>query len=271
MESGKKQQQQHHFVLVHGVCHGAWCWYKVATILESAGHRVTALDMAACGASPLRAEEVRSFDEYSRPLLDAVAAAPPGEKVVLVGHSFGGQNLALAMERHPDKVAVAVFVSAAVPFVGRPMSLFLEQHLKEHSTPDSFLGSKFEIVERESEDPVETFLLGSECMSQMIYQLSPPEDLKLATMLVRPSQLFLKDGTMTGESVLTEGGYGAVSRVLVVTEEDKMWPAEDQRRVAASCGAGVEVRAIEGADHMPMFSKPAELAQLLMDVAEKYA
>ncbi|GJN16821.1 hypothetical protein PR202_gb03844 [Eleusine coracana subsp. coracana] len=218
MESGKK-----HFVLVHGVCHGAWCWYKVAAILESAGHRVTALDMAACGASPLRAEEVRSFDEYSRPLLDAVATAPPGEKVVLVGHSFGGHNLALAMERHPEKVAVAVFVSAAVPFVGRPMSLFLEQ------------------------------------------------DLKLATMLVRPSQLFLKDGTMTDESVLTEGGYGAVSRVLVVTEEDKTWPAEDQRRVAASCGAGVEVRAIEGADHMPMFSKPAEFAQLLMDVAENYA
>ncbi|KAK3162947.1 hypothetical protein QOZ80_1BG0095710 [Eleusine coracana subsp. coracana] len=266
MESGKK-----HFVLVHGVCHGAWCWYKVAAILESAGHRVTALDMAACGASPLRAEEVRSFDEYSRPLLDAVATAPPGEKVVLVGHSFGGHNLALAMERHPEKVAVAVFVSAAVPFVGRPMSLFLEQHLKEHSTPDSFPGSKFEIVERESEDPVETFLVGSECMSQMMYQHSPPEDLKLATMLVRPSQLFLKDGTMTDESVLTEGGYGAVSRVLVVTEEDKTWPAEDQRRVAASCGAGVEVRAIEGADHMPMFSKPAEFAQLLMDVAENYA
>lgn len=97
------------------------------------------------------------------------------------------------------------------------------------------------------------------------------QDLKLATMLVRPSQLFLKDGTMSGAGVLSEGGYGAVRRVVVVTEEDKAWPAEDQRRLAGSCGAGVEVRAIEGADHMPMFSKPAELAQLVMDVAAKYA
>jgi pimeloyl-ACP methyl ester carboxylesterase len=124
MESGEKQ---HHFVLVHGVCHGAWCWYKVATILESAGHRVTALDMTACGASAACIEEVRSFEEYSRPLLDAVAALTPGEKAVLVGHSFGGQSLALAMERYPDKVAVAVFVSAAMPAAGKPMAFVLEQ------------------------------------------------------------------------------------------------------------------------------------------------
>ncbi|WVZ67525.1 hypothetical protein U9M48_016587 [Paspalum notatum var. saurae] len=129
MASGMKQRQQsrHHFVLVHGVCHGAWSWYKVATLLSSAGHRVTALDMAACGASPLRAEEVASFEEYSRPLLDAVAGLPPDEKAVLVGHSFGGQSLALAMERYPDRVAVAVFVSAAMPAAGKPMNNVFEQ------------------------------------------------------------------------------------------------------------------------------------------------
>jgi hypothetical protein len=99
----------------------------VATILESAGHRVTALDMAACGASAACIEEVRSFEEYSRPLLDAVAALPPGEKAVLVGHSFGGQSLAPAMERYSDKVAVAVFISAAMPAAGKPMAFVLEQ------------------------------------------------------------------------------------------------------------------------------------------------
>ena len=127
MESGKQQRQHHHFVLVHGVCHDAWSWYKVATALSSAGHRVTALDMAACGARPGRAEEVLSFEEYSRPLLDAVAALPAGEKAVLVGHSFGGLSLALAMERYPDRVSVAVFVSAAMPAAGKPMTLVFQQ------------------------------------------------------------------------------------------------------------------------------------------------
>ncbi|CAO2167644.1 unnamed protein product [Urochloa humidicola] len=66
----------------------------------------------------------------------------------------------------------------------------------------------------------------------------------------------------------TAAKYGAAGRVFVVAEEDKAWPAEEQRRVAASCGPGVEVRAIGGADHMPMFSRPVELAQLLMEVAD---
>ncbi|PUZ53104.1 hypothetical protein GQ55_5G027500 [Panicum hallii var. hallii] len=267
--NGKKLR--HHFVLVHGLCHGAWCWYKVATVLESAGHGVTALDLPGCGASAVRAEEVRSFEEYSRPLLRAVAAAPPGEKVVLVGHSFGGHNLALAMEAHPEKVAVAIFVSAPMPVAGRPMSAILEQHLQGDSAPHSFLDCTFGIVETGSEDPAETFLVGPEWMSQRMYQLSPPEDLTLARMLARPAQMFLRDEAMTGEKVLTEGRYGAVTRVFVVAEEDKTWPAEEQRRVAASCGPGVEVRAIGGVDHMPMFSKPEELAQVIMEVAEKYS
>jgi pimeloyl-ACP methyl ester carboxylesterase len=124
---GPPPQHQHHFVLVHGACHGAWCWYKVATLLASAGHRVTALDMAGCGASPVRGEDVASFEDYSRPLLDAVGALPPGERAVLVGHSFGGQSLALAMERYPERVAVAVFVSAAMPAAGKPMALVLQE------------------------------------------------------------------------------------------------------------------------------------------------
>ena len=140
MESGTKQQrQQHHFVLVHGVCHGAWCWYKVATLLSSAGHRVTALDMAACGASPGRAEEVPSFDEYSRPLLAAVAGLPPDEKAVLVGHSFGGLNLALAMERYPDRVAVAVFVSTGMPSAGKPIAFVFELVTKWKSETEDCL------------------------------------------------------------------------------------------------------------------------------------
>ena len=111
-----------HFVRVRVLCLGAWSWYKVATALESAGHRVTALDLAASGAHPARLHEVRSFEDYSRPLLDAVAAAPDGDRLVLVGH-----NLALAMERFPRKVAAAVFVAAALPCVGKHMGVIIKE------------------------------------------------------------------------------------------------------------------------------------------------
>ncbi|OEL22146.1 putative esterase PIR7A [Dichanthelium oligosanthes] len=264
----EKQRQHHHFVLVHGVCHGAWCWYKVATVLSSAGHRVTALDMAACGARPGRAEEVPSFEEYSRPLLDAVAALPPGEKAVLVGHSFGGQSLALAMERYPDRVAVAVFVSAAMPAAGKPMTLVFEQVLQEQQPADFYLDCKIE-TSGDPQHPVETLQFGPRYLEQRLYQLSPPEDLTLAMAAVRPSRRFLNDATMEG-IVLTAERYGAVRRAYIVAEEDASWSAEFQRRMA-SWNPGTEVRGLQGADHMPMLSKPRELSKLLLEIADKYS
>jgi pimeloyl-ACP methyl ester carboxylesterase len=86
--------------------------------------------------------------------------------------------------------------------------------------------------------------------------------------MVRPSQRFRDDTTMNG-NVLTAERYGAVRRVCVVAEDDASLPAGFQRRMA-SWNPGTEVRGLQGADHMPMFSKPRELSELLMEIADKY-
>jgi alpha-beta hydrolase superfamily lysophospholipase len=139
MDNSKSGSERRHFILVHGLGHGAWCWYKVVVGLEAAGHRVTAVDLAASGAHPARIDEVHSFDDYSRPLLDAVAAAPDGgERLVLVGHSHGGLSLALAMERFPRKVAAAVFVAAAMPCVGKHMGVTTEEVISNSPLTQTF-------------------------------------------------------------------------------------------------------------------------------------
>ncbi|KAM5576375.1 hypothetical protein ABKV19_007310 [Rosa sericea] len=104
-----------HFVLVHGAGHGAWCWYKVATLLKQSGHNVTALDLAASGIDPTQIQQVRSFAVYVEPLTNFMESLPPKERVVLVGHSLGGVALSIAMERFPRKISVAVFATAAMP------------------------------------------------------------------------------------------------------------------------------------------------------------
>ncbi|KAL9357088.1 hypothetical protein Peur_050341 [Populus x canadensis] len=53
-------ERQRHSVLVHG----AWCWYKVATLLKSTGYEVTALDMAASAVHPKGEEKARSMILY---------------------------------------------------------------------------------------------------------------------------------------------------------------------------------------------------------------
>ena len=94
------------------------------------------------------------------------------------------------------------------------------------------------------------------------------QDLTLGIAMVRPSRRFLNDDTMNGD-VLTAARYGAVRRVYVVAEEDEWKPAEMQR-LMASWNPGTEVVGSQGADHMPMFSKPREFSDLLVEIANKY-
>ncbi|KAL9418992.1 hypothetical protein AB3S75_036863 [Citrus x aurantiifolia] len=150
MAEAKKQK---HFVLVHGTNHGAWCWYKVKPQLEAAGHRVTALDLAASGINVKKIEEVPTFYEYSEPLLEVLASLPAEEKVILVGHSFGGLSLALAADTFPHKISVAIFLTAFMPDTKHQPSYVVDK----------------------------------------LYPLCSPQDAELGKMLVRPGSLFQDD------------------------------------------------------------------------------
>ncbi|WVZ98258.1 hypothetical protein U9M48_043723 [Paspalum notatum var. saurae] len=266
-----KRQRHHHFVLVHGMCHGGWCWYKAATALRRAGHRATALDMAGCGRHPARLADVRTFEEYSRPLLDAVAALPAGERAVLVAHSHGGYSVALAVERFPDKVAAAVFVAASMPALGRPMAATSDE-LLAYVGPGFFMDSK-EFEQENPEIKGKPFIFGPNFMAQRLYHLSPAEDLTLGIMLIRPANAFTTgnpdEAVMRDAKLLTEDGYGSARRVFVVVEEDQGIPAEFQRHMVAQ-SPGVEVGEITGADHMVMLSRPVELVDLLIRIADKH-
>ncbi|KAL5991342.1 hypothetical protein ACLOJK_012249 [Asimina triloba] len=111
-EEGQKIQtttRQHHFVLVHGLCHGAWCWYKVRALLEKSGHRVSAVDLVGAGIDRSDADDVRTFVEYNKPLENLLSALPDGEKVIVVGHSAGGLSLTHAIHTFPKKIELVVY------------------------------------------------------------------------------------------------------------------------------------------------------------------
>lgn len=112
----KSARQNHQFVLVHGACHGAWSWYKLLGLLRSSGHNVTAVDLAGAGINPKGVGEVRRQGDYFRPLMELMASVPAGRKqVILVAHSLGGFAVSKAMEMFPEKISVAVFVTAFMP------------------------------------------------------------------------------------------------------------------------------------------------------------
>ncbi|XP_038880896.1 salicylic acid-binding protein 2-like [Benincasa hispida] len=255
-----------HFILVHGACHGAWCWYKIKPLLEAAGHRVTLLDMAASGIDTRAIQDVRSMEEYSEPLLKTLACLAPNEKVILVGHSLGGMNSAVAMEKYSDKIAASVFLTAFVPDTHHKPSYVLDQY-SEKTPMEAWLDTKFCPYGTETQ-PLTSMLFGPKFMAKRLYQLSPPQDLVLGHTLLRPSSLFTED--LSKAKNFSNEKYGSVTKVYVICTEDIAIPKEFQQWMI--CNAGIEnVMQINGSDHMPMFSMPRQLLHCLLQIALNYA
>ncbi|CAI9780739.1 unnamed protein product [Fraxinus pennsylvanica] len=257
-----EENQQKHFVLVHGACLGAWSWYKLQPLLEAAGHRVTAFDLSASGIDPKSLDELRTFPDYTLPLFKVMESIPPDEKVVLVGHSLGGINLAFAMEKYPEKISVAVFIAALMPDTVHKPSYVLEEYFAR--TPmENFLDTQFASFGR-PEDHLQSILFGPQYLSSRLYQLSPPEDVALANSLVRPTSFFTED--LSNRSPFSNEKFGSVKRAFIITGEDKTVTQEFQRWEIENTGVAI-VKVIDS-DHMAMISKPSTLCQYLLEIAK---
>ncbi|CAK8539783.1 unnamed protein product [Lathyrus sativus] len=224
-----------HFVLVHGASHGAWCWYKLVTLLKSSGHKVTALDLAASGINPKQVLELNSVAEYYEPLIDFIRSLPQEERVILVGHSFGGICTSMAMEFFPKKIAVGVFVASVA------------------LTPEEGSNSKSKSIFEDSLNNIlrGSMILGPEFIASHMYQLSPPEDFSLAMSLLRPMNTFDDQELFKEQTTVTKDNLGSVAKVFVVGKEDKM----------LTQNPGNDAKVIPDADHMILKSGITEASR----------
>ena len=87
-------------VLVHGICHGAWCWDDTVEALSARGHDIVALDLPLTSLADDAAAVRRALDEVEGP-------------AVLVGHSYGGLVISSAAAGRDD-VAHLVYVAAVM-------------------------------------------------------------------------------------------------------------------------------------------------------------
>ncbi|KAJ0692472.1 putative alpha/beta hydrolase-1 [Helianthus annuus] len=224
-----------------------------------------------------------------------MATIPPEEKVVLVGHSLGGMNIALAMEKFPEKVSVAIFLTAFMPDSDHNPSYVLDQVISYFNF--NLLFFFFEIFNLKSLlfllvlkyneiTPAEAWLdtqflpysaatgseismcFGPEFLSSKLYQLCSVEDRELGKTLMRPSSLFVKD--LRNAERFTKRGFGSVRRVYVVCDEDNAIKEGFQRWMSDNNPVD-EVKELKHVDHMPMLCDPKQLSVCLLDLAVQYA
>ncbi|KAI4385208.1 hypothetical protein MLD38_003262 [Melastoma candidum] len=113
-----------HSVIIHNAFCGKWIWDKFKPV--AAGHVVTTFDLEASGDDPRPFDGVTYADQYSTPLLYVLKALPNGEKVILVGLSFGCINAVVAMDKYPEKVELEVFLNALSPDTSHRTSYVIE-------------------------------------------------------------------------------------------------------------------------------------------------
>lgn len=70
-----------HFVLIHGISGGAWCWYKMRCLMENCGYKVTCLDLKGAGMDPTDPNTVLSFQDYNKPLIDFLSSLRDHQQV----------------------------------------------------------------------------------------------------------------------------------------------------------------------------------------------
>uniref|UniRef100_M1CG12 Methylketone synthase Ia n=2 Tax=Solanum tuberosum TaxID=4113 RepID=M1CG12_SOLTU len=168
------------------------------------------------------------------------------------------------METFPEKISAAVFLSGLMP---GPALNATTLYTKAINALITQLDTRI-TYDNGPTNPPTTVIAGPKYLTTTIYQLSPIEDLALATTLVRPFYLYRAED-VSKEIVLSSKRYGSVRRVFIVAAENKALTKEFSELMIEK-NPPDEVKEIEGSDHVTMMSKPQQLFTTLLSIANKY-
>lgn len=225
------------FVPVAGAWLGAWAWDDVTPGLRAAGHGAFPLTLA--GLAERRGEPAGQRT-HVRDIVDEVERRDLRD-VVLVGHSYSGIPVGQAAERIGDRLTRVVFVDAnvpadGVPFAAGPWRASLERSLAENDgfwpplPADEFAGQG----------------LTDEQVARIVGGATPHP----GATLTEPAEL--------------SRPLGGLPATYVKCVLDGREPSPDVKELLRSD----RWRLVEmNTGHWPMFSRPAELTEVLLGAA----
>ncbi|GAU42591.1 hypothetical protein TSUD_303070 [Trifolium subterraneum] len=229
-----------HFVLVHGISGGSWCWYKIRCLMENSGYKVSCIDLKSGGIDQSDADSILTFDDYNKPLMDFISSLPDNEKVSL-----------------------AVYVAATMLKFGYSTAEDLKDGVPDLS---EFGDDVYELGFGLGHDkPPTSALIKKELQRKILYSLSPHEDSTLASMLLRPGPLLaLTSAKFKVENIEVE----KVPRVYIRTSHDNVVKPKQQEAMINRWPPS-SVYELDS-DHSPFFSAPFLLFGLLVKAAIFY-
>lgn len=254
------EMESNHFVLVHGGGFGAWCWYKTITLLEEGGFKVNAVDLTGSGIHSFDTNSISSLAQYVKPLTDFLEKLEVGEKVILVGHDFGGACISYAMELFPSKIAKAVFIAAAMLTNGQST---LEMFSQQADSNDLMKQAQKFNYANGNDRPPTAIDLDKSLLKDLLFNQSPSKDVALASVSMRS----IPFAPVLEKLSLSDENYGSVRRFYIETTDDDAVPLSLQQSMI-NRNPPERVFLLKGSDHSPFFSKPQALHKHLVEIAK---
>ncbi|KAF2305787.1 hypothetical protein GH714_008186 [Hevea brasiliensis] len=251
-----------HFVLVHGISGGSWCWYKIRCLMENSGYKVSCVDLKGAGIDQADANSILSFDDYNKPLMDFMSSLPDNEQVILVGHSAGGLSITQATHKLAKKIRLAVYLAATMLKLG----FWTHQDIQDGIPDLSSFSDVYELgFGLGCDQPPTSAIIKKEFQRQIIYQMSPQEDSTLASMLLRPGPILALQSAKFKEEDEDDNGVDKVKRVYIKTTHDHVIKPQQQEAMIKRWPPS-QVYVLDS-DHSPFFSSPFVLFGLLVKAA----
>lgn len=219
-------------VLVHGACHGAWCWEDVVGPLQAAGLTVHAVDLPLTSL-PADADTVRSA---VREMKDA------GLSVLLAGHSYGGVVITAGGHDADALMYCAAVMPDSRQTTGEASTTLTTAEL-----------SAALVVDGEGR----TFSMDPDLVVAAFYGRCSPAQTEAAVRRLRPMHL-----ACFGEPI-PEASWRTVPASYVVCDEDRAVAPAYQRERAEMLGDYVTLQS----DHSLFYSATDALVERIVAVA----
>ena len=231
------------FLLIHGSCHGAWCWRDVIPALVRLGHTARAIDLPGHGADTTPPAK-QTLQGCAR----AVLAASTSD-TILVGHSWGGYPIGMAAEIDPGAMRALVFLCAYVPANGQSMV-------------DRARGAARQPLKgalARGDDGL-TYTFKPEAAREALYHDCPDEVVEFAMAHLGPQASF----PQTEAAVLTDR-FDRVPKSYIRCRDDRTIPPEYQAEMCRDWPEDT-VHTLP-TSHSPFLSNPAGLADVLSQIS----
>ncbi len=224
-------------LLVHGSCHGAWCWRDLIPALTDLGHDPRAIDLPGHGQDATPVRDV-SLDAYA----DAVLAACLPDTVVL-GHSMGGYAITAAAVKAPLAMARLIYLCAYVPEPGLSLA-----QMRRRAPRQPLMAAVRMADDRHS------FTLDPAMTGDLFYHDCPPGTVDFA------NPRLCAQAVAPNETALAHVDH-PVPRSYIRCAQDHTIPPEYQVTMTRDWPAADVFEMSTG--HSPFFADPAGLAQII--------